>query len=210
LLPWVGERHRFDDKVLKAHGVSELKIERCFEHDLEPPRDFLRWLITNPDRLTWPNKGWAKFGVTSQKMRENLFGMRGTIACLESNRLALSELNRVGPKGSRRRRWAFEGFTSVDCYLETDKIVLLIEGKRFGKTSSEVQWYPTRNQLIRNLEATGQAAAGKKFALLAIGEETIEDPDKDTWIGSLPHLIVGKYYFVFSTSVYSFIWYCSI
>jgi len=188
LLPWVGERHRFDDKVLKARGVSELVLEQCFEHDIEPPRGFLRWLITNTDRLTWLNKGREKCSAKTQKMREDLFGYNGQSASIKAKQEALSELERVGPKGSWKRWWAFEGFTSADCYLETDRLALIIEGKRLEKASSKVEWYPTRNQLIRNLEVTSQAATGKQFALLAIGEETIEDPDMDTWISSLPHL----------------------
>jgi hypothetical protein len=125
-------------------------------------------------------------------MREDLFGMRGEDVRLEARLQALEELDRVGPKRSRRRWWAFEGFTCADCYLETDKLVLLIEGKRFEKVSSAVQWYPSRNQLVRNLEATCQAAGGKEFALLAIGEGAIEDLDQDAFTTSLPHLTTGQ------------------
>jgi hypothetical protein len=38
----------------------------------------------------------------------------------------LSELGRLGASGSRRKWWAFEGFTSVDFFLETDALLLLI------------------------------------------------------------------------------------
>jgi hypothetical protein len=79
------------------------------------PKDFLWWLITSADqgRLVWPGNGSIKFGTTTQKMRENLFGKRGLNACLEAKKLALAELERAGTQGSRRRWWAFEGFNRL-------------------------------------------------------------------------------------------------
>jgi hypothetical protein len=148
----------------------------------------MRLINADQGYLSWPDNGSMKFGSTTQKMRENLFGKEGPSACFEAKELALAELKRIGPKGSLRHWWAFEGFTSIDCYLETDRMVLLIEGKRFENVSSGVQWYPNRNQLIRNIEAVSQACNGKNYAVLAIGEHTIEDPDNDSWIKSLPHL----------------------
>ncbi len=192
LLDWVVERHHFGDRVLKARGVSRLHLEGCFEYALAPPTDFLRWLIQNPGRMTWPDRGRMRFGATAQRLRDDLFGRNGPEASLQAQREALNELLRVGSERSRRRWWAFEGFTSADCYLETDKLVLLIEGKRFETVSSAVQWYPRRNQLVRNLEATCQAAGGKEFALLAIGEGAIEDLDQDALTTSLPHLTTGQ------------------
>jgi hypothetical protein len=183
---------RFDDKVLKSKGVQGLYLERCFEYDLAPPADFLRWLINNPERLTWPNNGRSKFGTSTQRVREELLGMRGSDASLEAQRKALDKLNLVGPKASRRRWWAFEGFTSVDCYLETDKLVLVIEGKRLENVSLKVQWYPIRNQLVRNLEATSQVAAGKNFAILVVGEQANDDVDPRELAASLPHLMPNQ------------------
>ena len=42
--------------------------------------------------------------------------------------LRFRSLNRNGPEKSAGQWWAFEGFTEVDCCLQTDKLVLLIEG----------------------------------------------------------------------------------
>ncbi len=192
LLEWVVARRSFVDEVLKSRGISKINLEECFEHPLPPSADFLHWLIGNPDRMVWPNNGRARFGNTTQRFREELFGQRGTEDADWAKREATIELSRLGPNNSKRRWWAFEGFTSADCYFETDKLVLLIEGKRFENVSSAVQWYPNRNQLVRNMEATYQAAAGKRFAVLAVGEGAIEEVDLDTLTASLPHLTTNQ------------------
>jgi hypothetical protein len=59
----------------------------------------------------------------------------------------------------------------VDCCLEADKIVLLIEGKRTESLSESTAWYSGRNQLHRTLEAARDLAAGREFGVLVIGEE---------------------------------------
>jgi hypothetical protein len=65
---------------------------------------------------------------------------------------ALKELTKVGAAGSKYKWWAFEGFTSVDCWLETETLLLLIEGKRTDTVSASTDWYPIRNQVVRILE----------------------------------------------------------
>ena len=92
------------------------------------------------------------FGKDTQEKRKKLFD--GEKAIQEE---ALRELERHGPEKSERKWWAFEGFTSVDCLLETDKIVIGIEGKRTETGQSKsVSWYKNRDQLIRNIEALQQ------------------------------------------------------
>jgi hypothetical protein len=103
---------------------------------------------------------------------------------------ALKELATVGAAKSRRKWWAFEGFTSVDCRLETEALLLLIEGKRTEPVSDSTAWFPGRNQVIRNLEgaqAEALAVGRKNFAVLLCGETAIELPE-EAWTSSLPHL----------------------
>ena len=82
----------------------------------------------------------------------------------------------------------FRGFTSVDCYLETESLVFLIEGKRTESVSAATIWYPRRNQLLRNLEVAMAAAGGKKdYAVLLCSERPMFLTEED-WIKSYPHL----------------------
>jgi len=90
-------------------------------------------------------------------------------------------------QGSKRKWWAFEGFTEVDCLLETEDFLLGIEGKRTEQVSSATEWYSKRNQIIRNLEVLKEKAGSKDYALLLMCEDGY-DPisDHDFSIG-LPH-----------------------
>ena len=88
---------------------------------------------------------------------------------------ALTELDQLGPSGSRRKWWAFEGFTEVDCWLETEKLVLFVEGKRTEPLSSSTHWFEQRSQLVRNLEVAGEIANGKSAAVLVVSEEPIAE-----------------------------------
>jgi hypothetical protein len=101
---------------------------------------------------------------------------------------ALKELATFGAAKSRRKWWAFEGFTSVDCWLETENLLLLIEGKRTDAISASTKWFPTRNQIVRILEGAQMRSNGRKnFAVLVCAESLIELPG-EAWVGSLPHL----------------------
>jgi hypothetical protein len=97
-------------------------------------------------------------------------------------------LRECTPARSRRKWWAFEGFTEVDCYLETDKLVLFIEGKRDEALAGSTQWYPGRNQLVRNLEAIEAIARGRACGVLLVSERPIVEPSHEMLARSLPHL----------------------
>ena len=160
-------------------------IRNAFEAEFPPPAPFLRWLIEHPSNLTWPKAGGSEttFGTPSQELRRRL--AEGDIAVREQ---ALRELETAGVERSRRQWWAFEGFTSVDCYLETEHLVLLIEGKRTEPIAAATNWYPERNQVVRNLEVARSCAAGRKnFAVLLCTERPTSLP-ADCWDRSLPHL----------------------
>jgi hypothetical protein len=77
--------------------------------------------------------------------------------------------------------------TQVDCYLETSNLVLLIEGKRTETLSAKTDWYPLRNQLIRNLEVAQEIAGTKNFAVLVIAESDIGQIHPKVVQQSLPH-----------------------
>jgi len=93
----------------------------------------------------------------------------------------------MGAERAHGKWWSFEGITHVDCYLETKNMILLIEGKRTEQLSKRIDWYPDRNQLIRNLEVAQEIAVSKKFAVLVISELEIEPITVETAQKSLPH-----------------------
>ena len=185
LLPAVSEQRLYADPV-----QGNIELERCFEFSVAPGRSFLRWLLENPDRMTWPvSKGYRKsYGATTQARREALTGLKGDSARQAAQASALRALDRHGPENSTRRWWAFEGFTEVDCCLETDKLVLLIEGKRTESLAESTAWYSGRNQLHRNLEAARDLAARREFGVFVIGEEEISETAMGSSEVGLPHL----------------------
>lgn len=189
LLPEVVQTIPYSDRVLSCYGRDEIQLEACFEQSLPPPEGFLRWLIENPDQMTWPQDGKKKrrFGANTQEWREKLLGKSETEVSA-AQQAARRELARCGAARSRRKWWAFEGYTSLDCCLETDRLVLAIEGKRTDVLSRSIDWYSHRNQLVRNLEVTQQAAQGKDFALIVIAEEEMEPATDAMFEMGLPHL----------------------
>lgn len=167
------------------------KLRPCFEADYPPSGRFLRWLIENPGQLTWPtdtvkSKGKVPraFGDSTQRMRTQL--LAGDHATRSE---ALDALALNGPDGSRRKWWAFEGFTSVDCVLETDRLLVFVEGKRTEAISAATDWYPKRNQIVRNVEVASCAAkeSGKDFGVILCAETHVELPERAFKEG-LPHL----------------------
>jgi hypothetical protein len=170
------------------------------ERTLLPPEAFLRWLIQNPKSMTWPRNGRARFGPEAQQWREKLMGRRDLLSepvarhaeirqsdCEEATQQALRELLTHGTAGSHKQWWAFEGRTSIDCYLATDRLRIYVEGKRTDILSPSTDWYPRRNQLIRNLESAGADAGTTPFACLVIAEQELSPIPASLVHDSLPH-----------------------
>lgn len=174
-------------RVLGSDRCNRLgNIRNAFERDFPPSGAFLRWLISNPEQLVWPRDTGGRernfASHTEDKRRRLLAGE------LEARNEALSALDSVGAHGSRRKWWAFEGFTSVDCLLETETLLVFIEGKRTEGISSATDWFPRRNQIIRNLEVAREMAGDtKEYAVLICAEQYLELPET-VWRESLPHL----------------------
>ena len=163
--------------------------DTCFERPVPPPERFLLWLIHNVNAHSWPTTGShgqpRTYGSETQEWRTKLTSSAPDEVAAgraEATRL----LARHGVNGSEGRWWAFEGPTYVDCLLETDDPLLLIEGKRTERLSAATQWHAARNQLWRNVEALGAAAGGKRYAVLLIAEQ--HEDVGPTLAASLPHL----------------------
>lgn len=178
------EKRRYHDRILAQYGIAEIDLENCFESSQPPPERFLRWLIEHPAQMKWPINSGKKslYGTITQFRRERL--VAGEQEMISS---ALADLEKHGVEGSKRKWWAFEGFTEVDCYLETDRFVLFIEGKRTEKMTPATNWYPQRNQIVRNLEVAQQTAKGREYAVLVIAEQDLETIKDENFVQSLPH-----------------------
>jgi hypothetical protein len=160
------------------------RIRNAYEVNVPPSAALLSWLLNHPEQLTWPKATPDRecvFSPATQTNRKFLLAHEPT-----ARTQALEELARVGASGSSRKWWAFEGFTSVDCLLETRSLLLLIEGKRTEAVSKSTDWFPGRNQVIRNLEVAQALAGGRNFAVLLCAETPFELPE-EAWRNSLPH-----------------------
>ncbi|MGI6197553.1 MAG: hypothetical protein ACOYIS_00290 [Candidatus Cloacimonadaceae bacterium] len=181
---------RTEKKKSNNNSSESPAWEDCFEYSLHPSRSLLRWMIEHPDELTWPRKNGVleKFErETTQPMRESLIFPANDIDRKKAQQEALKLLEEKGPQKSRKKWWAFEGFTSIDCLLETKDFILAIEGKRTDSASQTIEWYPKRNQIIRNLEAVKEKAGSKPYAVLLMNKDG-KDPVKDAhFTDSLPH-----------------------
>lgn len=183
---WLQKR-KIGGNVLKNFGGGDIEMEACFEKTIPPSQGFLRWMIHNPDRLTWPRRGRQTYSQIAQEKRERLFGRHGEKAQAATQAEALAELDRLGADRGHGKWWSFEGITHVDCYLETENMILLIEGKRTETLSSRTDWYPDRNQLVRSLEVAQEISVSKNFAVLVIAENKIDPITAQVVERSLPH-----------------------
>jgi len=192
ILPEISTTRDYPDRILKHYGIKRIALENCFEHCLPPPSRFLEWLIKNPDRMQ--RKADERSSERTRKCRADLFGDNGSTTQKRSVELALAELRERGTEGSARKWWAFEGFTEVDCFLETDRLLLLVEGKRTELLSSATGWYPFRNQLVRNLEVAQEQGhrRDKHFAVMVLSEDPIAPLTKQEICDSLPHFDAQK------------------
>jgi len=179
----------------KERGYPEFELPGAFEALVPPSGAFLRWLIENPENLHGDPDSSNDARVRTQ--RKALKGEAGPEERLRAQREALRSLDAVGADGSDRQWWAFEGFSSVDCLIETERLILFIEGKRKDTVSETITWYSPRNQVARNLECARQMAllGDKDFAVLVIGEqddkkeaELEQSISRENLSRSFPHL----------------------
>jgi hypothetical protein len=170
------------------------------ERRLNPPEEFLRWLIEHPEKMRWPKNGKARFSPDVQLWREKLMGVRDLsgegvkritdlrrVDRQEAIQKALAKLAAHAAAGSFRQWWAFEGRTAVDCFLPAKRLRVYVEGKRTDVLSPSTDWYPFRNQLTRNLESAREDADGVPFACLVIAEQRLPANMEAIIASGLPH-----------------------
>ena len=88
--------------------------------------------------------------------------------------------------GSMMKWWAFEGFTEVDCCLETDHLVLFIESKRNELLAESTDWFVGQNQLVCNLEVLDEVVGDCACAMLVASEQPFADSPQSIYDKGLP------------------------
>lgn len=157
------------DVLLAKHPAGKA-ARACFEYPVPPDRRFLRWCVEHPDELEWP-KG-VTYGDETTRMRRALLDDQPP-GRETAQKKALKLIETKPP--TTRGWWRFEGVTSVDCLLATDRLAITVEGKRTESLSPSTDWYPARSQLVRNLEAARQLAKGRRWGTLVVSEHPIDE-----------------------------------
>ncbi len=172
-----------------AASLSNLRAGEAFERKLAPPASLLEWCIGHASELVKPRAA-EKTSPTTKRKRAELRGELGDEAMRSALDEAQRSLTERGPARAGGQWWAFEGFTSADCCLETDRGLLVIEGKRFEGPSEEVSWIKGRNQIARNLEVAAEVArqSGREYAVLLVGPEGTRGPSDGELRRGWPHL----------------------
>jgi len=125
------------------------------EKALFPPRSLLRWLVMN---LELPeNYNFEDRSKNTQLKREAL--LRKDLTVIKE---ALSLLEH--PVLLDQAWYILEGPTYPDVYLETDNLVVVIEGKRTEYTSTtKTTWMPVRHQILRHLDCPWEIRGARKL-----------------------------------------------
>jgi hypothetical protein len=147
---------------------SSFQIEACGwghnERKLSPPVSLLSWLIRHPRK---PLSGALSANTEKAMVREEWLAgsekrIREGLALLRSNPENLD--------------WhIFEGETQPDVYIETNDIIVVIEGKRteHGPTT-KTKWMDGRHQMLRHIDCAWEIRSRKKVAGFFIVEGTGE------------------------------------
>ena len=149
-------------ELVPGHPRSWGKDERR----LSPPLGLLEWLVQNIKAAA----------AMESRTSEETCRMRLALARRDPDVVqeALTRL-RAGEKG---KKWfVLEGESCPDAYLETDSIVVVVEGKRTElTTTSKTTFMPKRSQLIRHMDATWEVADGRRVLGLLLVEGESPDP----------------------------------
>ena len=136
------------------------------ERSLSPPLGLLEWLIENVT-----TDAVAKSVASEESRRKRLALAHRDPDVVQE---ALTRLR----AGERGKRWfVLEGESCPDAYIETDSIILVVEGKRTERsTTSKTTFMQKRSQLIRHTDAAREVAGGRRVLGLLLVEGESPDP----------------------------------
>ncbi|MBJ7469833.1 MAG: hypothetical protein JHD16_00955 [Solirubrobacteraceae bacterium] len=158
---------------LGAHPTGKAP-RACFEFGVAPDKRFLRWCACHPERLAWP-PGLSYSEQTTRSRRALLYDEPPGRDVAQDEALRHIDANPTTKSGW----WRFEGVSQIDCVIQTEKLVITVEGKRTEPLSAATDWYPQRSQLVRNLEAARQLAKGRAWGTLLLSEHPVLDGQPD-------------------------------
>lgn len=126
------------------------------EVGLPAPRSLLAWLVRNA--VLVHEEAHRKTSASTRKKRELL--LRHDPATIdEAMRLLSRELV------SDRAWYVFEGVTQPDVYLESEKVIVVIEGKRTESgPTTDTTWMRNRHQMLRHLDCAWECRKGREVA----------------------------------------------
>ena len=138
------------------------------ERALPPPLSLLGWLVQNV----------TEEAVKASGDRGETLVKRTKLARRDSETTA-EALERLRA-GERGRRWfVFEGHSYPDAVLETDKALVVVEGKRTERTTTtKTKWMSSRSQLLRHMDAAWEIADGRVVLGLLLVEGADPQPSE--------------------------------
>ncbi len=179
------------DEAPTAHPARHGTV---FDRPLAPPAAFLRWLLEHPEEMTVADRD--TYGAKNEAVRawrQRLFS-DDRAEVTEAQSEGLRQLSSRLAQRGRNKWWLFEGFARVDACFVTEHAVMVFEPWREELGASCSRWYPDRVQVWRDLEATREFAAAKKYGLVLV----VDDEDEgvaalaavaDSMSASYPHLV---------------------
>ena len=160
----------------------------CFDYPANPPRELLRWFIDHPDRLRWTDSD----GVSADAVRLRRALVRDDPPGSQARAQDRARELLATRSALSREWWRFEEPALLDCVLITGRIVITVTGRCGAGPAPSTPWYPQRTDLIRDLEAARQMAAGRSWASLLISDTRLPEGRDEAVARSLaagaPHL----------------------
>ena len=122
------------------------------EVSLDPPVSLLSWLIRNPRK---PLSGGLSKDPIKKLKREEWINW--------NHERIIEGLNLLGNQNKGEDWHIFEGKTKPDVFLETDDLIVVIEGKRTESgPTTKTKWMKTRHQMLRHLDCAWEIRGKKK------------------------------------------------
>ena len=136
------------------------------ERRLPPSQKLLKWLVTHIDEAA-VNRSGDEGNIRDKR----LLLARG------DNKTTAEALGLI-QAGKRGRLWHnLEGESAPDAFVETDQIILVVEGKRTERScTSKTKWMPRRSQLLRHMDAAFEVRQDRRVLGLLIVEGADNPP----------------------------------
>lgn len=143
------------------------------EKKLFPPVSLLRWLVENP-----PSKSLSGYNAKA------VDGSHDRKELLKRNPVTIQKaLDTLKTDPPPREWYVLEGLSQPDAYLETDRAIVVVEGKRTepGPTTS-TSWMPVRHQMLRHIDCAWEIRKEKSVYGFFIVEGNADGGIPAEWV----------------------------